>query len=103
MYLENGNETPRESYSVLLCLKGSPLVLWQVYKALHREGHHHVSYKPKIQMSVLNLRPETQETCILVLGLPLVLNPLLAPLGQAASCSVYFWISCSQIWRIIRI
>lgn len=50
MYLENGNETPRESYTVLLCLKGSHLlVLWQVYEAFHKEGQHHVSYKPTIQ------------------------------------------------------
>lgn len=42
MYFENGNETPRESYSVLLPLMGSPfLILWRVYKTLQSERHHH--------------------------------------------------------------
>lgn len=66
MCLENGIETPRESYSLLLCLQGSPfLILWRSYKALQSEGHSHTSCRPEPECSPESwTRPRIRELAL---------------------------------------
>ena len=71
MYLENGNETPRESYCLILS-QGLSSHYGRCIKHYRVQGIiTKLQAKNPMKTSVLSLRTENQETCLLGLSLPL--------------------------------